>query len=129
MVHDSLSSGFLNIDLTCLICGSRSGAERNSPRIVLDWNVSEASASSDRPILSDLKACIGQRRLSSGAMHRMRNTYSQDFQEVLHFAVLCVDTRDNTLEVRKAFRDLRELSFECRMVEEILDSVEPEEGV
>ena len=56
LYDDLLSSGFLNIDLTCLICGCRSGAERSSPRIVLDWKVSEASASSESPVLNDLKA-------------------------------------------------------------------------
>lgn len=59
----------------------------------------------------------------------MRNTYSQHFQEVLHFAVLRVNAGNDTLEVRKAFCDLRELCFECCVVEEILNSVEPEKGI
>ena len=105
-------SGFSNLDSTSLICGSRSGAERRSPRIVFDPKVSEASANLDRPLLNALKDC--RKRVSKENDERMYH-HLQHFQEILDFAVLRVNARNNTLQIRKAFGDLHKLSLKGRM--------------
>lgn len=73
------------------MCGSRSGADLSRPRIVLDWNVSEMSASSERPVLSDLKACTENEFMISRDHAGRRATYSQNLEEISDFAVLGMD--------------------------------------
>ena len=105
-------SGFSNLDSTSLTCGSRSGAERRSPRIVFDPKVSEVSANLDRPLLSPLKDC--RKGVSNKNDERMYH-HLQHFQEILDFAVLRVNPRNNTLQIRKTFGDPHKLSLKGRM--------------
>ena len=43
-------------------------------------------------------------------------TYCEDFEEIFNLTILRVDTRDDTLEIRKAFRNLGELGLEGRVL-------------
>jgi hypothetical protein len=105
-------SGFSNLDSTSLTCGSRSGAERRSPRIVFDPKVSEASANLERASLNPLKDC--RKGVSKENDERMYH-HLQQFQEILDFAVLGVNARNNTLQIRKTFSNPHELSLKGRM--------------
>ena len=99
-------SGFSNLDSTPLTCGSRSGAERRSPRIVFDSKVSEASANLDRPSLNPLK---DYRKGVSQKYNERTYRHLQHFQEILDFAVLRVNARNDTLQIRKTFGDRHKL--------------------
>lgn len=114
-------SGFSNLDSTSLTCGSRSGAERRSPRTVFDPKVSEASANLDRPLLNPLKDCRkGVSKENDEPMYH----HLQHFQEILDFAILRVNARNNALQIRKTFGDLHKLCLKGRMAHQILYCIE-----
>jgi hypothetical protein len=48
----------------------------------------------------------------------------QYFQEILDLAVLRVNARNNTLQIRKTFGDLHKLSLKGRMAHQILYCIE-----
>jgi hypothetical protein len=50
--------------------------------------------------------------------------YLKHFQEIPDFAVLRVDARNNTLQVRKTFGDLHKFSLKGRMAHQILYGIE-----
>ena len=51
-------------------------------------------------------------------------TYCEDLEEILDLAVLRMDARHYSLEIRKALRKLREFGLERRVLEQVLDSIE-----
>jgi hypothetical protein len=51
-------------------------------------------------------------------------TYDKNFEEIFHFAVFGMDTRDYAFQIWKSLGNLGELLFECRMVQQILNSVQ-----
>lgn len=52
------------------------------------------------------------------------STYIEHFEEVFHFAILSMNARNDTFQVRESFYDLAETCFECRVTHEVIDSIE-----
>src|SRR5882724_3119103 len=100
------SSGSWYIALTFLIPGKRSGAERSKPRTVLDSKVSEVSAKLSSPLFNFLSACpkvTSSRSISPG--WKMK-TYDKNFEEIFHFAIFGMDTRDYAFQIWKSLGNL-----------------------